>query len=104
SGYGSGDIAVTCQHDDLGVIPALTDRLYHVEAVTIPKSQVDYRIFRRRGFGLGDAFGNRRGNIYREAPRFHGAGESAQKRSVIVDDQEAGIGSNDVIHGLADGR
>ncbi|MHC2542337.1 hypothetical protein ACVINY_002985 [Sinorhizobium meliloti] len=45
--------------------------------------------FGGRGLRLGYAFGDRFGDLDREAARFHGAGEAPQKGRVVIDDQKA---------------
>lgn len=91
-GNGGCNIAIAGQNDDLRIVPVLPDRLDDFQTIAIRKPQIDHRILRRRSPGTGYTVTHRLGRIDGKAACFHCPGKPAQKRAVIIDDQQRSVG------------
>ncbi len=76
------------------VVTPLADGFDHVEPVAVAKAKVDHGIFRRGRLGFGNAFRHRFRRLDCKAACLHRPRQPAQKGTVVIDDQQCGIGAN----------
>ena len=62
-----------------------------IEAIAVFKPKIDHGIGGCGFLGFRNALGNGAGKLHREAAAFHGARQSAQKGSVVIDKQKRTI-------------
>ncbi len=91
-GHRAGDIAVTGEHNHLGVRPGGVDGLYHRQPVAVLKPHVDYREGGRgdldRAYGLADAAGQG----YLKAAALQSAPQPRSQWGVIVQQEQGFVG------------